>query len=209
MTCQVGSRLAVMAKTRWLDESEMRAWLGYRRMQLLLNARVNRDLARDSGLSEPDYDVLSNLSAAPDRRGRLSELAARMLWSQSRLSHHISRMEQRGLVAREECESDGRGSVIALTEHGLRHTAESCARARDVGAPPRHRPAVAGADRGAGRHQRDGRRASRRVRGRGAVAVRSRPQPLSYQRMRTDRQRSATVRSPVTSTTAGRFHSHR
>ena len=49
-----------------------------------------------------------------------------MLWSQSRLSHHISRMEQRGLVAREECESDGRGSVIALTEHGL-HTLQKAA----------------------------------------------------------------------------------
>ncbi len=109
-----------MAKTRWLDESEMRAWLGYRRMHLLLNAQVNRDLLRDSGLSEPDYDVLSNLSGAPDQRGRLSELATRMLWSQSRLSHHISRMEQRGLVVREECESDGRGSVIALTDTGLR-----------------------------------------------------------------------------------------
>jgi DNA-binding MarR family transcriptional regulator len=98
----------------------MRAWLGYRRMHLLLNAQVNRDLTRDSGLSEPDYDVLSNLSAAPDRRRRLSELAARMLWSQSRLSHHVTRMEQRGLVLRDECESDGRGSVVVLTEDGLR-----------------------------------------------------------------------------------------
>jgi DNA-binding MarR family transcriptional regulator len=106
--------------TRWLNDAEMRAWLGYRRMFLLLNAAVNRDLARDSGLSEPDYDVLSNLSSAPDHRGRLSELAARMLWSQSRLSHHISRMEQRGLVRREECESDARGSVIVLTRQGLR-----------------------------------------------------------------------------------------
>jgi DNA-binding MarR family transcriptional regulator len=106
--------------TRWLNDAEMRAWLGYRRMFLLLNAAVNRDLARDSGLSEPDYDVLSSLSAAPDRRGRLSELAVRMLWSQSRLSHHISRMEQRGLVRREECESDARGSVVVLTEEGLR-----------------------------------------------------------------------------------------
>lgn len=106
--------------TRWLDETEMRAWLGYRRMFLLLNAAVNRDLAHDSGLSEPDYDVLSNLSAAPDRRGRLSELAARMLWSQSRLSHHISRMEQRGLVRREGHETDGRGSVVVLTRQGLR-----------------------------------------------------------------------------------------
>ena len=106
--------------TQWLNDAEMRAWLGYRRMFLLLNAAVNRDLARDSGLSEADYDVLSNLSSAPDHRGRLSELAARMLWSQSRLSHHISRMEQRGLVRREECESDARGSVVVLTKQGLR-----------------------------------------------------------------------------------------
>lgn len=106
--------------TRWLDKTEMRAWLGYRRMFLLLNAAVNRDLAQDSGLSEPDYDVLSNLADAPDRRGRLSELAARMLWSQSRLSHHISRMEQRGLVRREGHETDGRGSVVVLTRQGLR-----------------------------------------------------------------------------------------
>ena len=106
--------------TRWLNKEEMRAWLGYRRMFLLLNAEVNRDLARDSGLSEPDYDVLSNLAEAPDQRGRLSELAARMLWSQSRLSHHISRMEQRGLVTREECETDARGSVVVLTKQGQR-----------------------------------------------------------------------------------------
>jgi len=106
--------------TRWLDDSEMRAWMGYRRMFLLLNAQVNRDLARDSGLSEPDYDVLSNLAEAPDQRGRLSELAARMLWSQSRLSHHISRMEQRGLVTREECQTDARGSVVVLTKQSQR-----------------------------------------------------------------------------------------
>jgi DNA-binding MarR family transcriptional regulator len=119
MTCQVPANLDVVT-IRWLDDAEMRAWRGYRRMFLLLNAQVNRDLARDSGLSEPDYDVLSNLSAAPDRRGRLTEIAAGMLWSQSRLSHHISRMEQRGLVTREGCEDDGRGSVIVLTEDGLR-----------------------------------------------------------------------------------------
>src|SRR5512138_1720232 len=109
-----------MAKTRWLDVDEMRAWQGYRRMYLLLNAEVNRDLARDAGLSEPDYDVLSNLSAAPDHRGRITELAARMLWSQSRLSHHITRMQQRGLVTREDCRTDGRGSTIALTAAGRR-----------------------------------------------------------------------------------------
>ncbi|OIJ63644.1 MarR family transcriptional regulator [Streptomyces mangrovisoli] len=87
-------------------------------MFLLLNAQLARDLSRDSGLSEPDYDVLSSLASSPDHRRRVSELAARMLWSRSRLSHHLGRMEQRGLVAREECATDGRGAVVTLTDEG-------------------------------------------------------------------------------------------
>ncbi|MFF3645132.1 MarR family winged helix-turn-helix transcriptional regulator [Streptomyces sp. NPDC002564] len=106
--------------TPWLNEREQRAWQAYRRMFLLLNAQLSRDLNRESGLSEPDYDVLSNLGASPDHRRRISELADRMLWSRSRLSHHLARMQQRGLVVREECETDGRGAVVALTEEGLR-----------------------------------------------------------------------------------------
>jgi DNA-binding MarR family transcriptional regulator len=105
---------------RWLTDREQRAWQAYRRMFLLLNAQLARDLGRDSGLSEPDYDVLSSLNSSPDHRRRVSELAARMLWSRSRLSHHLSRMEQRGLVAREECVTDGRGAVVTLTDKGQR-----------------------------------------------------------------------------------------
>ncbi|ATL25416.1 MarR family winged helix-turn-helix transcriptional regulator [Streptomyces formicae] len=105
---------------RWLTDSEQRAWEAYRRMFLLLNAQLARDLNRQSALSEPDYDVLSNLGASPDHRRRVSELADRMLWSRSRLSHHLSRMQQRGLVMREECATDGRGAVVVLTDDGLR-----------------------------------------------------------------------------------------
>lgn len=89
-------------------------------MRALLDLRLARDLARDSGLSEADYDVLSNLSETDGHRLRLTELAAHMLWTKSRLSHHITRMQQRGLVRREECADDARGSVVALTEKGLR-----------------------------------------------------------------------------------------
>lgn len=89
-------------------------------MRLLLSAQINRDLARDAGLSEPDYDVLSNLSASDGHRRRLSELSDRMLWSRSRLSHHITRMEGRGLVRREGVEEDGRGAFVVLTPKGLR-----------------------------------------------------------------------------------------
>ncbi|MEH0825101.1 MULTISPECIES: MarR family winged helix-turn-helix transcriptional regulator [unclassified Micromonospora] len=105
---------------RWLDDREDRAWRGYRRMRRLLDLQLARDLMRDAGLSEPDYDVLSDLSEAPDGRLRLGELADRMLWSRSRLSHHLSRMQQRGLVVREECTTDGRGSVVVLTAEGRR-----------------------------------------------------------------------------------------
>ncbi len=109
-----------MDEPRWLDEREQRAWRGYRRMRRLLDLELSRQLMRDSGLSEPDYDVLSDLSETPDQRLRLSELADRMLWSRSRLSHHLSRMQQRGLVTREECATDGRGSIVVLTPEGRR-----------------------------------------------------------------------------------------
>lgn len=109
----------MVAEPRWLNEREQHAWRGYRRMRALLDLQLARDLSRESGLSEADYDVLSTVSEAPGRRLRLSELAEWMLWSKSRLSHHITRMERRGLVAREECEADGRGSTIVLTDMGL------------------------------------------------------------------------------------------
>ena len=107
-----------MTEPRWLSPAQARAWLGYRRMRELLDLQVARDLARDSGLSEADYDVLSNVSEAPGRSLRLGDLAAHMLWSKSRLSHHAARMERRGLVARQDCPSDGRGATLTLTEAG-------------------------------------------------------------------------------------------
>ncbi len=110
----------LVTDTRWLDPAEERAWRGYRRMFLLLNARVARDLAADAGLSEADYDVLSSVSEADGQQERLTTLAAGMLWSQSRLSHHIARMQRRGLVTRVGVESDGRGSMVALTDAGRR-----------------------------------------------------------------------------------------
>jgi DNA-binding MarR family transcriptional regulator len=107
-----------MAEPRWLTTAEMRAWRGYRRMRTLLDLEISRDLSTDSGLSDADYDVLSTLSEAPEHRMRLSELAAAIFWSVSRLSHHVTRMQQRGLVARDECPSDGRGAVLVLTDAG-------------------------------------------------------------------------------------------
>ncbi len=120
LTCQPIAYTASVDDAVWLDEAEARAWRGYQQMRMLLTAQLARDLTEDSGLSEPDYTVLSNLSEVDGHRWRLNELAARMLWSKSRLSHHIDRMQERGLVSREECTTDGRGSFVALTGQGLR-----------------------------------------------------------------------------------------
>jgi DNA-binding MarR family transcriptional regulator len=109
-----------MPEPRWLTAQEDRAWRGYRRMHLLLDLQLARDLMRDSRLSDADYDVLSTLSETEGMRMRLTELADHMMWSKSRLSHHASRMQQRGLVTREESPDDGRGSLIVLTRAGLR-----------------------------------------------------------------------------------------
>jgi len=120
LTCQPRAYTGHVADVEGLNESEARAWRGYQRMRTLLTAQLARDLSHDSDLSEPDYTVLSNLSEAEGHRWRLNELSARMLWSKSRLSHHIARMEERGLVTREECATDGRGAFVVLTRQGMR-----------------------------------------------------------------------------------------
>ena len=88
-------------------------------MSRLLGAQLGRGLSRDAGMSHADFEVLVNLSEAPGRRLRMNELGARLLWEKSRLSHHITRMQQRGLVEREGCMSDARGSFVVVTEAGL------------------------------------------------------------------------------------------
>ncbi|MEZ5141509.1 MAG: MarR family transcriptional regulator [Acidimicrobiales bacterium] len=105
--------------TRWLSDDEREAWKHLNLMQLQLNALLGRELA-DDGLSYQDYLVLAGLSDAPDNRVRLTELGCQLGWEKSRVSHHVSRMEQRGLVAKVKCPTDRRGSFVVLTDEGRR-----------------------------------------------------------------------------------------
>ena len=108
-----------MPEPRWLNEREARAWRGYEHMRGLLSARLERNLLRTAGLSGADYAVLVNLSEAPGGRLRAFELGNAMQWEKSRLSHQVTRMERRGLVRRETCPSDARGSFVVLTDEGF------------------------------------------------------------------------------------------
>lgn len=103
---------------QWLTPEEQRAWRTYLRMSTLLPAFLGRQLQRDSGLSLPEYEVLVQLSEAPGHRMRPYQLCEALNWEQSRLSHQLTRMEKRGLVAREECAADGRGAEVILRTDG-------------------------------------------------------------------------------------------
>ena len=103
---------------RWLDESEARAWRTLQIMQMQLTARISRDLVETSDLSYPDYLVLVALTSRPDGRMRLFELAAALGWEKSRLSHHVARMGERGLVGKEQCDEDRRGAFVVVTKPG-------------------------------------------------------------------------------------------
>lgn len=107
-----------MADVRWLDEREARAWRGFQRMQMQLDAALNRQLSADSDLSHPDYAVLVTLTAQPDGRLRITELGQANGWEKSRTSHHLARMSRRGLVEKQACDSDRRGAFVAVTDHG-------------------------------------------------------------------------------------------
>lgn len=103
----------------WLDAREHRAWRAFLTMKDQLDARLASELRQDSGLSSADFAVLVGVSEAPQRRIRAHVLCATLLWEKSRLSKQISRMEARGLVERQSCPSDARGSFIVLTPLGL------------------------------------------------------------------------------------------
>jgi DNA-binding MarR family transcriptional regulator len=102
----------------WLSPAEQYAWRNFIRVHQKLSATLVRDLQAHSKLSGADYEILVALTDAPDGRQRFQELARTVDWEQSRLSHQITRMIKRGLVAREDCAEDGRGVFVVLTPAG-------------------------------------------------------------------------------------------
>jgi DNA-binding MarR family transcriptional regulator len=105
-----------MTRTKWLTPDEGRAWRNLSLMQLQLFALLGREMT--NGLSYPDYLVLADLSDQPEGQVRLNELGRRLGWEKSRISHHITRMEQRGLVERVKCPTDQRGWFVTFTPAG-------------------------------------------------------------------------------------------
>jgi DNA-binding MarR family transcriptional regulator len=102
----------------WLTDEEQQAWRTTVQLSQLLLRQLDRDLTAH-GLNGRDYEILVELSEAPDHRLRMTDLADATSQSRSRLSHQISRMEKRGLVRRDDCEGDKRGTFAVLTRAGF------------------------------------------------------------------------------------------
>ena len=103
---------------RWLDDEEQQIWRRFAAMITLLPAALESQLQRDEQLTHFGYWAMAMLSEAPGRSLRMSELALLANGSQSRLSHLITRLEEKGWVRRERVGEDGRGYVAVLTDEG-------------------------------------------------------------------------------------------
>jgi DNA-binding MarR family transcriptional regulator len=104
---------------RWLNDQEMDTWLSLWSVMEWLPVRLDAQLRRDAGLSQNEYNALSQISMAPDRSVRLSELAPVANMTLSHLSRVITRLEKAGWVLRTPDPDDGRYTLARLTDAGL------------------------------------------------------------------------------------------
>lgn len=106
------------AKRPMPSRDELRDWRDYIETSQLVNSMVAAQLQAHAGISTADYSVMLALNEAEARTLRSSKLAEDMGWDRSRLSHQLGRMEKRGLIRREKCAEDSRGSHVVLTDEG-------------------------------------------------------------------------------------------
>lgn len=97
---------------------QLRIWRDFIETVSAMQGELGRRLQDESDLSPADYSVLLALSDQSDHELRSSELAATIGWERSRVSHHLGRMERRGLIRRDDCATDNRGAVVVLTDEG-------------------------------------------------------------------------------------------
>ena len=104
--------------TRWLNDTELRAWQAFLAAGALVGRHVEQQLKADAGLSHPQYEILVRLAGTPDGQLRMSELANALLTTKSGLTYQVTQLEKAGLVRRHGCPSDERGVIAALTDAG-------------------------------------------------------------------------------------------
>jgi DNA-binding MarR family transcriptional regulator len=108
------------AMVETLESAEWELWDTWMRAQRLLVRELDRGLQRDCGISKAEFSVLMTLRQAPGRDMRVGDLVDSLGWEKSRVSHQLTRMENRGFVAQTEGGASGRRTRIGLTAKGRR-----------------------------------------------------------------------------------------
>jgi len=108
-----------------LDDVETGFWYSYMKVLLRVRYEMNRQLRATAGISMADYDVLVALTSEREGRMRVGDLAVRIGWERSRLSHHVARMRDRGLLETDRSPDDLRAMDVTLSEEGRRLLAEA------------------------------------------------------------------------------------
>jgi len=105
-------------EVNWLDEQQLRSWMRFTALLVVLPGELDSEMQRRAGITQFEYTVLAGLSEAPGRTLRISSLARFAQGSLSRMSHLVKRLERRGWVRRELDPADGRYTNAILTEDG-------------------------------------------------------------------------------------------
>ena len=101
-----------------LSRRELAAWRGLLRTHARVLAALDAELEQAHGLAVPEYEVLLVLSGCGDQHLRMSELADAALLTRSGMTRLVDRLEKQGLVRRERCPADGRGTYAVITPEG-------------------------------------------------------------------------------------------
>lgn len=104
----------------FLDAEETAFWYSYMKVLLRVRYEMNRQLRATSTLSMADYDVLVALTSADTGTMQVGDLAIRIGWERSRVSHHLARMRERGLLSTRRSAGDHRATEVEMTEEGRR-----------------------------------------------------------------------------------------
>jgi DNA-binding MarR family transcriptional regulator len=97
---------------------ELDAWRGLLRAHAALTKTLDAEMEAEHALALSSYEVLLHLAAAERRRMRMCDLAESVLLSRSGITRLVDRLERDGLVARDSCPQDARGSFAVLTDAG-------------------------------------------------------------------------------------------
>lgn len=115
----------VMVAVPPLDDTELQVWHRFLAAHAGLIRKLNTELADETELNLPAYEVLAHLSQAPRRRMPMSTLAASVHLSQSGISRLVDRLARLGLVTRTRHDGDGRVVFAVLTDAGAARLADA------------------------------------------------------------------------------------